>query len=75
MSMIRVRLYRHDQGAAHAVGFLDFFDKGEAPPPYVESDLPPGLIAPAERRRILSDLSHRKVVGTVAGYEWRVEYA
>jgi hypothetical protein len=73
--MIRVRLYRYDRGTPRAVGFLDFFDKGEASAPYLESDLPPGLIAPAERQRIRNDLAHRKVVGTVADFEWRVEYA
>ena len=73
--MVRVRLYQHERGWSRAVGFLDFFDKGEAPSPRVEGDLPPGLIAPAEQRRILSDFSHRKVAGIVGSYEWRVEYA
>jgi hypothetical protein len=73
--MIRVRLYRHERGTSRAIGFLDFFDNAGSTHTYIESHLPQGLIAPAEEWRILSDVSHRKVVGTVAGYEWRVEYA
>ena len=73
--MIRVRFYSHDRGAPRAVGFLDFFDKGEAMSPPWEGDLPPGMISPEERRRLVTDLSRRKVTGTIAGYEWRVEYA
>ena len=71
--MIRVRLHRHDRGTPRAVGFLDFFDKGEAPTPYLEGA--PGLIAPAKLHRIWNEVAHGKVVGTIAWYDWRFTYA
>lgn len=73
--MVRVRFYTQDKGNPCAVGFLDFFGTGEAPLPYPEGDLPPGLVSPEDRRQILRDLSHRKVAGKVGACAWRVEYA
>jgi hypothetical protein len=72
--MVRVRLYqRSDGGTLCPVGFLDIFGKAEAPDPI--NATPPDLLPVGDCRQIVADLSRRKLVGTAAGYEWRVEYA
>jgi hypothetical protein len=73
--MVRVRFYTQDGGTPRAVGFLDFFDQGEAPLAGPVGDLPPGLVSPEERQQLLRDLSRQKVVGKIGACAWRVEYA